>query len=335
MKSVAILAMGLCTVFYTKAQAVRNGMPLDLPDSVKAVALIATVQVPAGAAHQTMGIMANGVSVALQTGKAKHTVQFSFPDELGTPAKGLEVTATFRSLTWSFKPKGAADYRLLLASAGDSADNFMLYSGYIYLPQSQKWKLIGTCHVPNQWTTLKQPMSFSTSSQKHVAALRIGQLWCQRSSGSWKPLVPTDAPPPVLPPFSSIDSARQFALDSAQLAKDMAAGRTDVRYQREGVYTAMLQEGTGKQVALTDTVSVFYKGYLYANGKVFDQTKDKPARFPLARLIKGWQIGLPLCKVGGKIKLVILSGQAYAIRTRAAKIPPNSILVFEIEVVGS
>jgi FKBP-type peptidyl-prolyl cis-trans isomerase FkpA len=117
--------------------------------------------------------------------------------------------------------------------------------------------------------------------------------------------------------------------------KDIAAGKTDVKPYKEGIYYAMLKEGNGKPVAVTDTVSVFYKGYLYADGKVFDETKDKPARFRLGRLIKGWQTGLPLCNVGGKIKLVILSGQAYAIRTRAAKIPPNSILVFEIEVVDA
>jgi FKBP-type peptidyl-prolyl cis-trans isomerase len=52
-------------------------------------------------------------------------------------------------------------------------------------------------------------------------------------------------------------------------------------------------------------------------------------------LIRGWQIGVPLCKVGGKIRLVIPSNLAYSIRTRAAKIPPNSILVFEIEVVDA
>ena len=69
------------------------------------------------------------------------------------------------------------------------------------------------------------------------------------------------------------------------------------------------------------------------DGLVFDQTKDKPATFPLKQLIKGWQTGLPFCKVGGKIKIVIPSDLAYSIRTRAAKIPPNSILVFEIEVV--
>jgi FKBP-type peptidyl-prolyl cis-trans isomerase len=49
----------------------------------------------------------------------------------------------------------------------------------------------------------------------------------------------------------------------------------------------------------------------------------------------GWQIGVPLCKVGGKIKIIIPSNLGYSIRTRSAKIPPNSVLVFEIEVLDA
>ena len=69
--------------------------------------------------------------------------------------------------------------------------------------------------------------------------------------------------------------------------------------------------------------------------RLVPQALYKPATFPLNRLIKGWHIGVPLCKVGGKIKLVIPSGLGYSVRTRAAKIPPNSILVFEIEVLDA
>jgi len=98
-----------------------------------------------------------------------------------------------------------------------------------------------------------------------------------------------------------------------------------------GVYYQVLKEGTGPQVKLSDTVTVHYKGMLL-NGQVFDETKEEPATFPLNRLIKGWQLGVPMCKAGGKIKLVIPSGLAYSIRSRATTIPPNSILIFEVEV---
>ena len=86
-------------------------------------------------------------------------------------------------------------------------------------------------------------------------------------------------------------------------------------------------------VNLTDTVVIFYKGSLFSDGSIFDETKEKPATFPLSRLVRGWQIGVPQTKVGGKIKLFIPSGSAYGIRTFATDIPPNSTLVFDVEVV--
>jgi FKBP-type peptidyl-prolyl cis-trans isomerase FkpA len=57
--------------------------------------------------------------------------------------------------------------------------------------------------------------------------------------------------------------------------------------------------------------------------------------FLLKGLIKAWQLAVPLVKTGGKIKLVIPSGLAYSMRTRGAKIPPNTILEFEIEVLDA
>ena len=77
------------------------------------------------------------------------------------------------------------------------------------------------------------------------------------------------------------------------------------------------------------------QAFLLSDNSVYDQTKDKRTTFPLIRLIMGWQIGVPLCKVGGKVKIIIPSNLGYSIRTRAAKIPPNSILVFEVEVVDA
>jgi FKBP-type peptidyl-prolyl cis-trans isomerase len=103
---------------------------------------------------------------------------------------------------------------------------------------------------------------------------------------------------------------------------------------RAGVYYNVLREGTGSSVSVTDTITVFYKGYLLKDGTVFDQTYEKPATFPLSRLIKGWQLGLTQAKLGSKIQLIIPSGLAYSIRSRSQLIPPNSVLVFEIELLS-
>lgn len=137
---------------------------------------------------------------------------------------------------------------------------------------------------------------------------------------------------PVIDLYKNADSAVQAAKDKIAILDAIAAGSLDTSGSKDGVYYQMIKEGNGTNVLVSDTVVAFYKGALL-NGQVFDETKYKPATFPLNRLIKGWQLGLPLCKTGGKIRLIIPSALAYSIRTRSPKIPPNSVLVFDIEVV--
>jgi Domain of unknown function (DUF3472)/Domain of unknown function (DUF5077)/FKBP-type peptidyl-prolyl cis-trans isomerase len=139
--------------------------------------------------------------------------------------------------------------------------------------------------------------------------------------------------PPVIDLYKNADSAVQTAKEKQQIFAAIAAGKLDTTGSVNGVYYKILKEGTGRNVLLSDTVVAFYKGSIL-NGEIFDQTKTEPATFPLARLIKGWQVAVPMCKVGGTIRLIIPSAIAYSIRTRGPKIPPNSVLVFDIEVLS-
>ncbi|NNV55215.1 DUF3472 domain-containing protein [Limnovirga soli] len=131
---------------------------------------------------------------------------------------------------------------------------------------------------------------------------------------------------------NNTDSAQQAMLDNSAILQAIQAGKIDTTGSVNGVYYSILKEGTGNAVQVTDTVTVFYKGSLFSNGAVFDSTAEKPISFPLNRLIKGWQLGVPKCKVGGTIRLYIPSGLAYAIRYLGNDIPSNSILVFDITV---
>ncbi|KAK6033605.1 dethiobiotin synthase [Ostertagia ostertagi] len=139
---------------------------------------------------------------------------------------------------------------------------------------------------------------------------------------------------PVIDFYRNADSAVQAATDKRLIAERIANGKLDTTGSVGGVFYKMLKEGTGRNIKVTDTVIAYYKGSLL-NGTVFDQTIEKPASFPLGRLIKGWQIGLPVCRIGGKIQLIIPSNLGYGIRSRSSKIPVNSVLVFEIEVVDA
>ena len=137
---------------------------------------------------------------------------------------------------------------------------------------------------------------------------------------------------PVTDLYKNADSAIELAKEKATILQAIRSGIIDTTGSINDIYYKIIKEGSGDFVSLTDTVVINYKGTLL-NGIVFDQNKDKPASFPLKRLIKGWQLGLPLCRQGGKIRLVIPSYLAYSIRNRDVKIPPNSPLIFEIEVL--
>lgn len=139
---------------------------------------------------------------------------------------------------------------------------------------------------------------------------------------------------PIIDVRKNADSLQQAELERKLILQAVEKKEIDTTGSIAGVFYRILKEGTGKHVSVTDTMTVYYKGTLFSDGSLFDQTKDKPAVFPLKRLIKGWQIGLPICKVGGKIRLFIPSGLGYSIASRTKTIPPNSILVFDIEVVS-
>ena len=333
MKRISVFTLLTFTFLNSFANSKDSLIYYQLPDSVKAVSFLAEVSVGTIATKKEVfaGIKTDVVKLSLESDKKEREIVFEFPSSAIVIANGLAVKAEKGVLSWNYNWMENESYKMLIATASDSAGNFAVYSGYIFLPKEKKWKLIGTCKILGQWNTLKQPATFRSQIKNNSLQLNIHEAWCQRNNGSWKNLLEKNLSFPVVNLFSHVDSLEQLEIDK----KFIAAANTEVKDVHDGVYYTMLKEGNGRQVSVNDTVTAYYKGYLLKDGSVFDQTKDKPAIFPLKRLIMGWQIGVPLCKVGGKIKIIIPSNLAYSIRTRAAKIPPNSVLVFEIEVVDA
>ncbi|WP_460557498.1 DUF3472 domain-containing protein [Ferruginibacter profundus] len=136
---------------------------------------------------------------------------------------------------------------------------------------------------------------------------------------------------PAIDFYKNADSAAETVKETAAILNAIQARTIDTTGSKNGIYYKLLREGEGPLVTINDTLVVRYKGQLM-NGEVFDETKDEPATFSLKRLIKGWQIGLPFCRQGGKIRLIIPSSLAYSIRNLGI-IPPNSPLIFDVEVV--
>jgi hypothetical protein len=305
-------------------------------------------------------------------------------DSVITNDFGNEGTGGHSHFVYPWKTQ--TTYKFLVTALADSASQTTIYSGYFYVPEKQRWKLIASFSAPKDGKPLRGLYSFSENfvginGQLERKAL-FGNQWIQNgANGQWQELTearfsydvtgkmgdridygagvtnngafelwhggfknatanygqsfnrPALLNKPVIDFTKDADSLSLAQKDMAQINAAITARAIDTTGIVGGVYYQILKEGTGRYVNATDTVTVFYKGTLLKDGSIFDQTKDKPARFPLQRLIKGWQIGVPKCRVGGTIKIIIPAGIAYGMRTRSKAIPPNSVLVFEIEVL--
>ncbi|WCL82025.1 FKBP-type peptidyl-prolyl cis-trans isomerase [Saprospira sp. CCB-QB6] len=100
-----------------------------------------------------------------------------------------------------------------------------------------------------------------------------------------------------------------------------------------GIQYEVLKEGKGPKPTITDKVRTHYHGTLL-DGSVFDSSVDRgePAEFPIQGVIKGWQEVVPMMGTGAKWRVYIPSALAYGAQKRK-KIPANSILIFEIELL--
>ncbi len=105
-----------------------------------------------------------------------------------------------------------------------------------------------------------------------------------------------------------------------------------------GLQYSDITVGTGASPRQGDQVTVNYTGWL-TNGTVFDSSigpNKRPFTFPLGTggVIAGWDEGVASMKVGGKRHLIIPSNLAYKDRAVGGVIPPNSTLIFDVELLG-
>lgn len=100
-----------------------------------------------------------------------------------------------------------------------------------------------------------------------------------------------------------------------------------------GLQYEVVSEGKGKKPKSSDTVKVHYEGKL-TDGTVFDSSRQRnePATFRLDQVIPGWTEGVQLMPVGSVYRFTIPAALAYGPQG-AGPIPPNSVLVFEVELL--
>jgi FKBP-type peptidyl-prolyl cis-trans isomerase FkpA len=119
----------------------------------------------------------------------------------------------------------------------------------------------------------------------------------------------------------------QFMTENAQ--------KTGIITTASGLQYEVITPGNGRKPGETDVVSVNYQGSLI-DGTVFDSSYDRgqPVEFPLDQVIPGWSEGIQLMSVGSTYRLYIPSNLAYGEQGAQNVIPPNSALIFEVELLA-
>lgn len=144
--------------------------------------------------------------------------------------------------------------------------------------------------------------------------------------------------------FAAKMQARQAAKLDEMKAKNKAAGeaylaenkkKKGVKVTASGLQYEVIKKGEGKNAGPADLVKVEYTGKLI-NGTEFDSTakRGEPAEFQVDQVIKGWSEALQLMNPGSKLHLVIPADLAYGENGAAPTIEPNSVLVFDVEMLS-
>lgn len=135
-------------------------------------------------------------------------------------------------------------------------------------------------------------------------------------------------------------AAKQGVVDEGLIKDYLAEHKIKAQKTESGLYYKIDEPGTGDNAAPGQKVTVNYTGMLL-NGEKFDSNTDpafghvQPFDFMLGTgsVIKGWDEGIALLKKGGKATLYIPSTLAYGANSPSPKIPPHSVLVFDVELL--
>ncbi len=139
--------------------------------------------------------------------------------------------------------------------------------------------------------------------------------------------------------FRTFEGSREKRIAEELKEKEEELDKLSLGFEKteSGLRYQILQKGDGVKAEKGKTVSVHYKGAL-PDGTVFDSSykRNEPIDFPLGtgQVISGWDEGIALLNVGDKARFVIPSHLGYGSRGAGGVIPPNAVLVFDVELMN-
>lgn len=140
--------------------------------------------------------------------------------------------------------------------------------------------------------------------------------------------------------FRTFEGSREKRIAAAKAAQAAELDKLSAGFNEtaSGLRYQIVQKGNGAKAQKGQQVSVHYQGAL-ADGTVFDSSykRKEPIEFQLGigQVISGWDEGLQLLHVGDKARFVIPSDLAYGSAGAGGVIPPDAILVFDVELVAA
>ena len=173
-------------------------------------------------------------------------------------------------------------------------------------------------------------MKIKIKSVLMVSAVAVALVGCSGSdqnAGSTNGTAAAPSAPAAGGTMDAKSAGEAFLADNAK--------KPGVVTTSSGLQYTVIKSGTGDSPKASDSVTVHYHGTLI-DGTVFDSSvlRGVPATFPVNGVIPGWVEALQLMKVGDKWKLYIPANLAYGAQSPSPQIPPNSVLIFEVELLS-
>jgi FKBP-type peptidyl-prolyl cis-trans isomerase len=132
--------------------------------------------------------------------------------------------------------------------------------------------------------------------------------------------------------LSAKKAASQKIKDQEIIKKYLAVNNVTAQQDTSGLHYVLYTNKGGVKPNATQCVEVKYRGKFMADGRIFDQSEK--IAFPLTNVIAGWRLGIPLLGIGDSATLFIPSTLGYGAQGYPGAIPPNAILIFDVELLS-